>query len=175
MDLVKEIDDIIENQFSHKVREKGIKMSLINNSIEDHWWINLDKQRLNQILINVIDNAIKFSKKDDVINILIRDYNDFDLNLNQTELDGTKDNTYSYRAVEKEEKNQVYIGVSDTGKGISSKVMPKLFEKFVTDSDFGTGLGLFITKKLVDAHGGRIWAFNNNDGIGSTFVFSLPR
>jgi signal transduction histidine kinase len=69
----------------------------------------------------------------------------------------------------------VYIGISDTGKGISPKILPKLFEKFTTDSEFGPGLGLYITKKLVEAHGGRIWAFNNNDGIGSTFVFSLRR
>ncbi len=78
------------------------------------------------------------------------------------------------KKMEKEEE-MIYVGISDTGKGISSKILPKLFEKFTTDSDFGTGLGLYITKRLVEAHGGRIWAFNNNDGIGSTFVFSLPR
>ena len=61
------------------------------------------------------------------------------------------------------------------GKGISSSIMPKLFEKFATDSDTGTGLGLFITRNIVEAHGGRIWAYNNKDGIGSTFVFSLPK
>ena len=59
--------------------------------------------------------------------------------------------------------------------GISSKIMPKLFEKFITSSDTGTGLGLYITQNLVEAHGGKIWAFNNNDGIGSTFIFSLPK
>jgi len=53
-------------------------------------------------------------------------------------------------------------------------MLPRLFQKFFTDSNYGTGLGLNITKKLVEALGGRIWAFNNNDGIGSTFVFSLP-
>ena len=68
-----------------------------------------------------------------------------------------------------EEENFVYIGISDQGKGISPNILPRLFEKFATDSDFGTGLGLFISKKLVGAHGGRIWAFNNADGIGSTF------
>ncbi len=150
-------------------------MSFINNSIDDHSWINVDKLRLNQILINLIDNAIKFSKRDDVINILIRDNNVFDLNLNQTEIDTTKGNTSSNGAEEKDIEKMIYVGISDTGKGISSKIMPHLFEKFVTDSDFGTGLGLFITKKLVEAHGGRIWAFNNNDGIGSTFIFSLPK
>ena len=72
------------------------------------------------------------------------------------------------KKMEKEEE-MIYVGISDTGKGISSKILPKLFEKFTTDSDFGTGLGLYITKRLVEAHGGRIWAFNNNDGIGFYF------
>jgi signal transduction histidine kinase len=73
------------------------------------------------------------------------------------------------------DKREIYVSISDTGKGISSKVMSTLFKKFVTDSESGTGLELYITKKLVEAHGGKIWAFNNNDGIGSTFVFSLPK
>jgi signal transduction histidine kinase len=72
-------------------------------------------------------------------------------------------------------RKEIFICIIDTGKGISSTIIPKLFGKFITDSDYGTGLGLYITKKLVEAHGGRIWAYNNNDGIGSTFIFSLPR
>ena len=123
---------------------------------------------------------------------MIKNSNDFELNLNETGVDETnqvtkKNGTKSDdviqekrngekegKKIEKEEE-MIYVGISDTGKGISPKILPKLFEKFTTDSEFGTGLGLYITKKLVEAHGGRIWAFNNNDGIGSTFVFSLPR
>lgn len=72
-------------------------------------------------------------------------------------------------------RKKVYVGISDTGKGISSNIMPKLYGKFITDPDYGTGLGLYITKMLVEAHGGRIWDCNNNDGVGSNFVFSLPK
>jgi signal transduction histidine kinase len=180
VDLVKEINDIIEGQFNQKTRDKGIVLNFINNSIDDHNWVYADELRLNQILINLIDNGIKFSKRDDVINIVIRDNDDFDVHLNQTEIESTKDIAFSNRTEKKEEiretaEKQVYVGISDTGKGISPRIMSKLFEKFVTDSDFGTGLGLYISKKLVEAHGGRIWAFNNNDGIGCTFVFSLPK
>ena len=83
VDLVKEIDDIIEVEFSQKIREKGIKINFINNSLGENCWVYSDKLRLNQILINLVDNAIKFSKKDDIINIMIRDNNNFDLNLNR--------------------------------------------------------------------------------------------
>jgi len=66
------------------------------------------------------------------------------------------------------------VAISDSGKGISPDMLPRLFEKFMTNSDTGTGLGVYISKKLVEAKKRKICAFNNNDGIGSTFVFSLP-
>ena len=62
----------------------------------------------------------------------------------------------------------------DTGAGIDPDILPRLFTKFSTKSDSGTGLGLFISKSIVEAHGGRIWAENNPDGNGATFSFSLP-
>jgi two-component system sensor histidine kinase VicK len=62
----------------------------------------------------------------------------------------------------------------DTGTGIDPLIMSRLFEKFATKSYQGTGLGLFISKSIVEAHGGRIWAQNNPDGKGATFAFSLP-
>jgi signal transduction histidine kinase len=52
--------------------------------------------------------------------------------------------------------------------------VPKLFSKFVTTSNQGTGLGLFISKGIIEAHGGRIWAENNSDGVGARISFSLP-
>ena len=62
----------------------------------------------------------------------------------------------------------------DTGYGIHSDIMPRLFAKFATMSNTGTGLGLYISKNIIEAHGGRIWAENNSDGKGATFSFSLP-
>ena len=81
IDLVKEIDDLIEFEFSQKIREKGIKINFINDSLGENCWVYADKMRLNQILINLIDNAIKFSKKDDSIDIMIKDNDSFGFNL----------------------------------------------------------------------------------------------
>jgi signal transduction histidine kinase len=68
----------------------------------------------------------------------------------------------------------VLLQVKDTGKGIDSEILPKLFSKFATNSIGGSGLGLYISKSIVEAHGGRIWAKNNSEGKGATFSFSLP-
>ncbi len=66
------------------------------------------------------------------------------------------------------------VSVTDVGKGIDREILPRLFTKFTTNSDQGTGLGLYIAKNIIEAHGGQLWAQNNADGKGATFSFSLP-
>jgi two-component system, OmpR family, sensor histidine kinase VicK len=66
------------------------------------------------------------------------------------------------------------VSIKDTGIGIAPEILPKLFSKFTSKSYQGTGLGLFISKSIVEAHGGKIWAQNNSDDKGATFSFSLP-
>src|SRR5919112_1842694 len=70
--------------------------------------------------------------------------------------------------------NGVIISIKDNGQGIDSEIFPRLFTKFVSKSFQGTGLGLYISKNIIEAHGGKIWAKNNEDGKGATFSFSLP-
>jgi signal transduction histidine kinase len=67
------------------------------------------------------------------------------------------------------------VVVKDTGCGIDPEILPRLFTKFTTKSNKGTGLGLFISKNIVEAHGGKIWGENNPKGKGAVFVFTLPR
>jgi two-component system, OmpR family, sensor histidine kinase VicK len=75
---------------------------------------------------------------------------------------------------DKNEKNWVIVNVRDTGRGIDASMLPRLFTKFASKSYQGTGLGLFISKGIVEAHLGKIWGKNNVDGKGATFSFSLP-
>ena len=166
LDLIKEIKESINTQLDQKIKNKNIQINFINQMFDEQLSVYADISRLNQILNNLIDNAIKFSPPNSIIDIIIKDNNpDFS--------DGKAKDYDVFK--QKPNNAEVLVGISDRGKGISPKIMPKLFEKFMTDSDFGTGLGLYITKNLVEAHGGKIWAFNNNDGLGSTFVFSLPK
>jgi signal transduction histidine kinase len=110
----------------------------------DNVFINADKIRITQVISNLINNSLKFTK------------------LGKISI--TSKNNYSY----------VIVSVKDTGIGIDPEIMPKLFSKFATKSFSGTGLGLFISKAIVEAHDGKIWAENNYDGKGATFSFSLP-
>jgi signal transduction histidine kinase len=110
-------------------------------------FVEADKARLAQVISNLLSNAIKFTK----------------------EVRG------SISVNTEKEDNHILVSVKDTGSGIDSEILPRLFSKFVTKSYQGTGLGLFISKGIIEAHGGKVWAKNNADGKkGSTFYFNLP-
>lgn len=136
-----------ENQFPRSGTARTLLIELDeNNPI----YVHADKLRLYEVLANLLGNAIKFTQKGTItISADIRSNRD-----NNTE--------------------EVIIRIRDTGVGIHPEIMPRLFTKFGTRSDRGTGLGLFISKGIVEAHGGRIWGENNPDGKGATFSFTLP-
>jgi signal transduction histidine kinase len=112
--------------------------------------VYVDRDRIYQVLSNLLNNAIKFTKNG-VISVSTR------MNYSTNNQD-----------------QEVIVTIKDTGSGIPIELMPKLFSKFVTSSNHGTGLGLFISKGIIEAHGGRIWAENNSNGVGASFSFSLP-
>ena len=112
-------------------------------------FVDADKERLAQVIFNILNNAIKF----------------------------TQEGSITISAEEKEERDKkiVIVSVKDTGRGIDVKMLPRLFSKFVSNSERGgTGLGLYISKSIIEAHGGKIWATNNSDGKGAIVSFNLP-
>ena len=106
--------------------------------------INADKSRITQVISNLVNNAIKFTQEGTISIVCTQDEND------------------------------VVVQVRDPGKGIDPEIHSRLFSKFASKSEQGTGLGLFISKSIVEAHGGRIWAYNNEGYYGATFAFTLP-
>ncbi|MDN5846539.1 MAG: HAMP domain-containing histidine kinase [Candidatus Nitrosocosmicus sp.] len=189
IDLVKDIKDIVTFELNQRLMDKNIKINFINDILNDTCLVYADRSRVNQVLTNLLDNAIKFSNKDGggSIDIMIQRGNpEFISSNNQNhkpptthiiknELNKADNESGQNNDSNDDDDGFVYVAISDSGKGISNVLLPKVFDKFITDSDVvGTGLGLYISKKLVEAMGGRIWAFNNSDGIGATFIFSLP-
>ena len=177
LDLVKEINDSIKTELEQKIKNKNIEIDVINDCIDEQCWIYADRLRFNQIINNLMGNAIKFTNQNGKIHIIIENNSNLDKRVTgerKNDIESSRPCIEEKREDNKA-KDEIFVSISDTGKGISPQIMPKLFEKFITGSGTGTGLGLYITRKLVEAMGGRICAFNNNDGVGSTFVFSLPR
>jgi len=181
LDLVKEINDSIKTQLLQKIKDKDIQINFINDSLDEHCWVYADKLRMGQIINNLLGNAIKFTSQNGKIDILIKENGPSfimsELNIEENKKRAPDIIKKDNQEIEKETEitEQILVGISDTGKGIPSQILPRLFEKFVTASDTGTGLGLYITRNLIEAHGGKIWAFNNTNGIGATFIFSLPK
>jgi two-component system, OmpR family, sensor histidine kinase VicK len=131
------------NQLSNEQKES---VKLISALDEGDVPVIADRHRINQVISNLLNNAIKFTKQGHI--------------------------TIS---TEKEKfGKEVIVKVKDSGSGIDPGIMSRLFTKFATKSHVGTGLGLFISKNIVEAHGGRMWAENNLVGKGATFCFSMP-
>jgi signal transduction histidine kinase len=141
------LDEILSNAVKdyRNQNEKVIDSKVKITYVHADISIEADKGRITQVISNLLSNAAKYTTEGSII-------------------------------VSTERKSsQIVISVKDTGTGIDSGILPKLFTKFATKSETGgTGLGLFISKSIVESHGGRIWAENNTDGKGATFYFSLP-
>src|SRR5215210_9480965 len=117
-----------------------------------HLPVYADRNRLAQVISNLLNNALKFTSEGFVMITAGK----------KTDNDSNNNNDIAI------------ISVCDSGSGVDPEIMPRLFTKFSSKSFSGTGLGLYICKNIIEAHGGRIWAENNNDGKGATFSFTLP-
>ena len=152
-----ELDDLIANvvqDYVSYIEKENQNVKLLYNFKQDTngpLSIDADRDRITQVISNLLNNAIKFTskKREGVISV----------------------------SAERKNSNQeeVIVSIKDTGEGINPEILPRLFTKFATRSFSGTGLGLYISKSIVEAHGGKMWAENNSDEEGATFTFTLPQ
>ncbi|HEX5977875.1 MAG TPA: HAMP domain-containing sensor histidine kinase [Nitrososphaeraceae archaeon] len=134
--------------FTERIKSynKNIRLVYDQKDTDHHVIVEADKGRITQVLSNILNNALKFTNEGQII----------------------------IRAHKSNNKKEINVSISDTGSGINKDIFAKLFSKFATKSYQGTGLGLYISKSIVEVHGGRIWAENNANGRGATFMFTLP-
>jgi two-component system sensor histidine kinase VicK len=144
------ISSVVEDH-GEKVNEVGKSIVKIlvsfeqgTNNNQNPIFVEADKPRLTQVISNLLNNAIKFTLKGHIT-----------ISTEKTDSDAI-------------------VRVKDTGSGIDPEIYPRLFSKFASKSYQGTGLGLFISKSIVEAHGGKIWVENNKNENGVTFIFTLP-
>jgi signal transduction histidine kinase len=154
VNVIKELEHILDNA-------KKIKFQY---HFDTEYLVDADDKRIGQVISNLIDNSIKSISEQEtgrgVISIFI-----------------SIDKTISTITISKNDyypQHMAIVSIKDTGIGLDNEILPRLFTKFVTKSFQGTGLGLYLSKNIIEAHGGKIWAENNNDGIGATISFSLP-
>ena len=157
-DLTELISNTIQDATGQSEKVNNGKLKLVFYNHDNDKQSNIiyaDKPRITQVLLNLLNNAIKFTEEG-TISVKIR----------------------SSRQNNKDDN--IIVSIQDTGDGIDPEIIPRLFTKFASKSEKGTGLGLFICKSIIEAHGGRMWAENNADTTlgkrtrGATFYFSLP-
>lgn len=141
MNVVNDYKDIIS-----KKRYGSDKIRIVYELSKDNTFVNADKVRLIQVLSNLLDNALKFTKEGNII----------------------------ITTKKLKENEEIMVSIKDSGTGIDPEILPQLFTKFATKSEQGTGLGLFISKNIIEAHGGIMRGENNSESNGSTFYFTLP-
>jgi two-component system, OmpR family, sensor histidine kinase VicK len=150
LDLSKENFNLVQKikNVIHDIRssqgEKADAIEIVYHASDEPIMIEADKTRIYEVVSNLLRNAIKFTDS------------------------GTITITSSL------EGRNAIVSIKDTGRSIDPELMPRLFTKFASKSETGTGLGLYLSKKIIEAHGGKIWAENNKDEKGATFAFTLP-
>jgi len=150
-----DLNDMVRNSIEEYKRNQVMRsnkdIQIKYTSYDDTLFVEVDRSRIAQVISNLLSNAFKFTKEGRIVVNIGRDQNN---------------------------NKEVIVSVKDSGRGIDPEVVPRLFEKFASKSFQGTGLGLFISRSIVEAHGGRIWAVNNNKVVdgqgGATFYFTLP-
>jgi len=148
IDLKELMTDIMTSYQDRKKGDRKYNIVLEESyAPNDSQILNADESRLTQVIMNLIDNAVEFTKDEDEIKIDMKKINN---------------------------GKEIEVTISDPGQGIHPDDLPLLFTRFVKKSRRGTGLGLYVSKKIIEAHGGKIWAKNIQDGKGVTFGFSLP-
>jgi signal transduction histidine kinase len=140
------IADIVED-YDNLLAVKGRKDVKLRYEPKDILLV-ADKVRVGRVISNLLNNAIKFTERGEIT-------------ISATEFNNNN--------------GSGEVSIIDTGTGLSPTILPKLFSKFVSTDSGGTGLGLFVSRNIVEAHGGRIWAENNDDGKGATFSFVIPK
>jgi signal transduction histidine kinase len=137
-------DNDITIRFQCNRKELDIGTQKEQSNDNEAIYIYADKNRIIRVLYNLLSNSIKFTKHGR-IDIMLEKNSD-----------------------------HLTLKIRDYGAGMDENILPSLFGKFITTSPSGTGLGLYISKNIIEAHGGKIWAENNKDNQGATFTFTLP-
>jgi len=147
-----DLNDMVQNSIEEYKRnqvirsKKNIKIESI--SYKDKIFVEVDRARIAQVISNLLSNAFKFTQEGSIV-----------VNI----------------GLDQRNNKEAIVSVKDSGKGIDPEILPKLFKKFASKSFQGTGLGLFISRSIIEVHGGRMWAENNTDGQkGATFYFLMP-
>lgn len=153
-DLNQTIKQVIEDH-QKEALNKGVQI-IFDSKKNVPATVYADEARLQQVIDNLLSNAINFTQNGTITITAYRAQVDI-----KGEIDGS-------------DREYTLVEIKDTGTGINSEMLPRLFDKFATRSMSGTGLGLYISKSIVDSHNGKIWAYNNKDGKGATFTFILP-
>ncbi|MDQ6668118.1 MAG: ATP-binding protein [Thermoproteota archaeon] len=144
--LYEVILNVVQDYKNQQIENPSIDIKILSDEPNKEIVVNADKSRIAQVISNLLSNAIKF----------------------------TKQGTVLITVEKKKDNKEVIVNMKDTGSGLNPEILPRLFSKFASKSFQGTGLGLFISKSIVEAHGGKIWAENNANGKGATFCFMLP-
>ena len=156
--VVLDFQAVLENEIDKKENNRKAIICLKDeypdrseDTNREHPIVLADANRIVQVITNLLSNAVKFSKEGDRALITI---------------------TRGIRVIDGQPT--AIVSISDQGQGINPEIMTRLFQKFISGSEKGAGLGLYISKNIVKAHGGDIWAENNKSGVGATFGFTLP-